>query len=101
MYAITDDANTIIGFEKRALPLNDLAHVDYHKNYILITDDTLAIGDIYDAETKAFKVVEKAIKCDDSAPIEPPKPPLSEIELAILDTAINTQYLVILTEMGF
>ena len=43
----------------------------------------------------------KAIKCDDTAPIDPPKPPLSEIELAILDTAINTQYLVILTEMGF
>ena len=32
---------------------------------------------------------------------EPEKPPLTEVELAILGTAINTEYLVILAEMGF
>ena len=56
-------------------------------------DDTVTLGMIYDPETEAFS---------EYTPPEPepiPEPPLSETEQAILDTAINVDYLVCMKEL--
>lgn len=53
-------------------------------------DDTVTLGMIYDAETNTFSeyVAEPA-----------PEPQLTETEQAILDTAINVDYLVCMKEL--
>lgn len=56
-------------------------------------DDTVTIGMIYDPETGAFS---------EYTPPEPepiPEPQLTETEQAILDTAINLDYLVCMKEL--
>ena len=56
-------------------------------------DDTVTLGMIYDPETGAFS---------EYTPAEPeptPEPPLSETEQAILETAINVDYLVCMKEL--
>ena len=56
-------------------------------------DDTVTLGMIYDPETEAFS---------DYIPPEPeptPEPQLTETEQAILDTAINVDYLVCMKEL--
>lgn len=50
-------------------------------------DETVTLGMIYDPETGTF------------SEYTPPEPPLSETEQAILDTAINVDYLVCLKEL--
>lgn len=56
-------------------------------------DDTVTLGMIYDPETEAFS---------EYIPPEPeptPEPQLTETEQAILDTAINVDYLVCMKEL--
>ena len=56
-------------------------------------DDTVTLGMIYDPETGAFS---------EYTPPEPeptPEPQLTETEQAILDTAINVDYLVCMKEL--
>lgn len=56
-------------------------------------DNTVTLGMIYDAETGTFS---------EYIPPEPepiPEPPLTEQEQAILDTAINVDYLVCMKEL--
>lgn len=54
-------------------------------------DDTVTLGMIYNSETGTFS---------EYTPPEPePEPPLSETEQAILDTAINVDYLVCMKEL--
>ena len=56
-------------------------------------DDTVTLGMIYDPETEAFS---------EYTPPEPeptPEPQLTETEQAILDTAINVDYLVCMKEL--
>ena len=50
-------------------------------------DDTVMLGMIYDSETGTF------------SEYTPPEPALSETEQAILDTAINVDYLVCMKEL--
>ena len=56
-------------------------------------DDTVTLGMIYDPETEAFS---------EYIPPEPeptPEPEITETEQAILDTAINVDYLVCMKEL--
>lgn len=56
-------------------------------------DDTVTLGMIYDPETNTFT---------EYTPPEPepiPEPPISETEQAILDTAVNVDYLVCMKEL--
>lgn len=52
-------------------------------------DSEITINDVYYPETKTFKHIE-----------EPTVEPLSETEQAILDTAVNAEYLICLADLG-
>lgn len=57
MYAIIDNSgnNSIIDFEQRNLPLEELVHEYFRKNYIEIEDShTLKFGDMWDEENKTW-----------------------------------------------
>ncbi|MEA4972897.1 hypothetical protein SDC9_148486 [bioreactor metagenome] len=62
MYAILDDADIVIGFELRDIPLCDLVHPNFVKNYILTDNDSLKEGDIYNRETGEFTIVPMPVK---------------------------------------
>ena len=57
MYAIINDTGVVIGLEKRELPLAELVHKDFWKNYILTDNDTLKVGDIYNDKTKKIEII--------------------------------------------
>ncbi len=95
MYAILDDANVIIGFETREIPLGNLVHPDFIDHYIFTEDETLKVGDVYNRETEAFTI---------TSVVEP----VAEIEIgsflsatdqAIMQTAITIEYMAALMEV--
>ncbi len=94
MYAILDDANVIIGFETRDIPLKNLVHPDFIDRYIFTEDETLKAGDVYNRETEAFTII----------PVPEPEPMpellLSEVEQTQLETALNIEYLICLAELN-
>ena len=96
MYAILDDANVIIGFEKRDIPLEELVHPDFIDHYIFTEDTTLKVGDGYDRETKTFIITPIP---EPPEPPEPEQPRLSDMEQTVLETSFNVEYLLCLAEL--
>ena len=94
MYAILDDVNVVIGFEKREIPLENLVHPDFLDHYIFTADKSLKVGDVYDKETELFTIT----------PIAEPEPMpellLSEAEQTQLEIALNIEYLICLAELN-
>ena len=83
LYAELDENNRCFHVTDNELPLSDKC--------VLVDKDVL--GMIYDPETGTFS---------EYTPPEPepiPEPPISETEQAILDTAINVDYLVCMKEL--
>ena len=86
--------NRVIGIEKNE---NEVPKwpPDNAGNFVLAIpcDDTVTLGMIYDPETGTFS---------EYTPPEPepvPEPPLTEQEQAILETAVNVDYLVCMKEL--
>ena len=82
MHVILSDSNTVIGIEKRELPLSELVHPEYEKHYIETQDTTLKVGDIYLPETNTFQIV-----AVEEVPIPEPIPPNTtpqELQMQVL-----------------
>lgn len=100
MYAILDDANVIMGFEERNMPLNELTHPDFFNLYISTNDETLKLGDIYDRENQVFIITPMPEPPAPEPVPEPQEPPLTGMEQTVLETSLNVEYLMCLAELN-
>ncbi len=99
MYAILDDVDVIIGFEKRDIPLEQLVHPDFIDHYVLTNGESLKVGDGYDRETGIFTIT-PVLEPEPEPEPEPQEPPLSEAEQTQLELALNVEYLTCLMELN-
>lgn len=86
MYAILNGVNEIADFETRDLPLSELVHEDFRNRYIEIpSEHTLKRGDIWNAETESWDIVEDSEITTEPVRVEPVQLTNSEIAQMISD----------------